>query len=141
MWLGLLLLAAFFTMHGPQCMAAPSTAGHTMAGTPEVGAALTGPLGAPVLASALSVHVASATSSWSALPPAIHGQPVDSARVDLASACVIVLLVALGLLGAAVLLSATPWRPSRGARLHVRSPGWVRPPRPPDLFSLCLLRT
>ncbi|RFU20603.1 hypothetical protein D0Z06_14915 [Geodermatophilus marinus] len=143
MW-ALLLLAAVFSMHGVQCMAADMDAGHGTA------------------ASAMPVvhGVASAEFVWPALTvvgyqspgvvpgagpvAAISGPPHDSPSTSgtaFGAVCLAVLLTGVVLLGVAALIRRVP-----GSVVRARAPSvlwhawWSRLPRPPDLSALCLLR-
>ena len=150
-WAALLLLAAVFLGHGLQCGSPSEGAAHAGHGgdVPTVsvtiaaaGAHLTATAavgGADAEASAPPTRhsdAAPATTAGSA-PGHWHGLPGHLWAVCLA-------VLAAGL---AVLLVLTGPRLLRRRTPPAASPSWLRglswpvPPRPPDLFCLCVLRT
>ncbi len=143
MWV-LVLLAAVFSMHGVQCPAADSHAGHGVV--------------APVHASVDYLERAGLAASpalvadqdWSGALAGMTGlvsrpgMPRDGAPVHGAtfwSACLAVLLAGLALLGIGVFIRRVlaPFVRSRAPSVLWHT-GWSRLPRPPDLSALCLLR-
>ena len=139
----LLLLAAVFSMHGAQYVAADPRAGqvamvsaqHAMGGTDT---------GAPFIGSA---------RAGAELPPAAVGTAPGAAGTSVPSApehdvadhvlslCVAVLLAGFVLLGAMAVVRRVTVEVAWDEGLRPRLPmGWFRLPRPPDLASLCLLR-
>ena len=137
-----LLLAAVFSMHGLQCMAAPE-AGHASMGA-AAGTSGTTAMGAAPGAETLVGHlVAAGRAAGAAALPTGNDLP-GSAAAGLWVVCLAVLFTGLGLVGAALMLLLRSGLGPRSPTPHpqpVWRTGWARPPRPPDLFSLCLLRT
>ena len=135
MW-ALLLLAAVFSMHGVQCVAADAGAGHAPATTSAH--AVVEPLH-PV-ESMLGVAARHLTGPAGAMPGALDDGP--PAHVSgFAVVCLAVLLTGVALLGVTSLLrrhGAFPLQPR--APTALARTGWFRLPRPPDLSALCLLR-
>ncbi|SFF22331.1 DUF6153 family protein [Blastococcus tunisiensis] len=131
-----LLLAAVFAMHGLQCAAGMLPAGGAHHTAPALAVAAVGPVG-HVTAGAPTPdgpeHLGTTEAARDTPSPAPSGH-LEALCLAVAAAGLAVLLLALGL-------------PSRGVPLSprwhraMRRPGWLRPPRPPDLHALCLLRT
>lgn len=127
----LLVLAAVFAMHGVQCtagMSSPGIGDHA----PSAGVAVAavdagGGLGphADVAGTSRTGHDSSA--------PASSGH-LQALCLTVLAAAVAVLVVLLGDRACGLLLLPR-WLPV------LPRPGWTRPPRPPDLHTLCLLRT
>ena len=138
MWI-LSLLAAVFLMHSiasadPGAGRGP-TAGHGSS-------AASGP-GTPQTSGASELP---SPESWvgpaaAMVDPVLPGVPMDDVAPHFLAVCLAVLLAGLG------------WLMSRGKAPSVATPvvrfaaprprldmGWVRPPRPPDLSALCILR-
>ena len=137
-----LVLAAVFSMHGLQCMAAPE-AGHAAMDAAWGTSSTTAMSGTPMPAALVGQLVAGELSTGvAAVVPAGKDSP-GSAAAGVAVVCLAVLFTGVGLLGAALILLL---RSGLGARPPTRRPqaawatGWARPPHPPDLSSLCLLR-
>lgn len=136
MWV-VALLVAVFSMHGvPSVAAAASPAFGAVATPHSVTAVARAPASSGMQSSAPEPvgTMASAQLQGHATPahPSIH----------LWAACVAVLLAGMLLAGAAVLVRRLATRPEQRLAASPRWPSsWARPPRPPDLFSLCLLRT
>ena len=141
----LLVLGAFFAVHGLQCLAddgglghgaahvaASSSAGHAPAGT-HPGTAAAATLAAPVTAGPEAAAAGSAHLLVLHLPA--HG-------AQLAAVCLAVLLAGVTVLGAVALRRwATTARSVRGSPPPSRwSTRRTTPLRPPDLSALCLLR-
>ena len=128
------LLAAVFLMHGIPSMAAEQAAGpasHVGTSTSEVGLDSL-PFAAVFSADVSTAHDAERTD---------HGSTSHSPASHAWNACLAVLLMGMALFVTAAFrrLSSLEGRPLAP---RVRgSIGWVRPPRPPDLAALCLLRT
>ena len=127
-----LVLAALVSMHGTPALGAHGT-GHrdtsvemTVAATPV----LTG-------THALENPRDLTRSPMEPVPPVTPGHGLDS---HVLAACLAVLLAALTLLAAAVGMGQRA-RPVLRVPTVRRRSGWTVPPRPPDLFVLCLLRT
>ncbi|TFV91128.1 DUF6153 family protein [Blastococcus sp. CT_GayMR16] len=134
----LLLLAAVLSMHGIPAMAAEGSTAPAMTHAPYASAT-----------SAVADSVAGLSADdGAAVHPFVAGDVApdgQSAPHEMAmhafAACLAVILAGIGLLTAAIfarrgdmaavrtVLGGVPW-----AR------GWFRPPRPPDLSALCLLR-
>jgi hypothetical protein len=73
--------------------------------------------------------------------PADRGSPAHSMASHAWNACLAVLLMGVALLAvAAVRRLPALWGRPVALRMH-GSIAWLRPPRPPDLAALCLLRT
>ncbi|MCW2741628.1 MAG: exported protein of unknown function [Blastococcus sp.] len=135
----LLLLAAVFSMHGVQCVAAHGEDGHGS----------TGSITAALVESAASAPVAMGHQVSGDVPrvaplAAIAVLPHDSSTGDdagLWAVCLAVLMTGVVLLIAVALVrrEAAFLLPARAvpALWHT---GWSRLPRPPDLSALCLLR-
>lgn len=142
LWI-LLLLAAVFSMHGAQYVAADPAAGQ--------GAMVSAQHG--ISAGGTGVTISDSARGGVELPPATSGTAPTAAGVSMPtvpahdvaahmfSLCVAVLLAGLVLLGAMTLVRRVTgyvgW--DGGVRRRLRM-GWFRLPRPPDLASLCLLR-
>ena len=141
----LLLLAAVFSMHGTQYISAELGAGRSATATTEhgMGASSAGVSIADSGTAADDLRLAAATAQLAAV--AGNPTPVDAPDHGGAghfwSLCLAVLLAGLLVLGAAVVtrrVTAAVLRTrERDPRLAMR---WLRPPRPPELSSLCLLR-
>ncbi|WP_147252394.1 DUF6153 family protein [Blastococcus sp. TF02A-30] len=145
----LLLLAAVFAMHGLQCAAADSgttTAAHgTVHTTPAqpdpvlhaVGPGMVMESAAAMTAAAPAAVVAGAAIGAS-LTEGHDGAPHPAGH--LWALCLAVLAAGL----AAILLVLTGRLGEFRLPLTRRTTGgpwaWLRPPRPPDLYSLCLMR-
>jgi hypothetical protein len=136
----LLLLAAVFSVHGVQCVAADVDVGHAMT--------VAGPALVDAAGEASAVDVGFAAS------PVLHGMATGIAVVSSVTSdevpghgaafwavCLAVLLTGIVLLGLVGLVRKV-W--ARAVRARAPSPlwreGWFRFPRPPDLSALCLLR-
>ena len=132
-WIVVLLAAAVFFMHAVPSMVAGQSS--TPTSHVEVSASTGGvdvlPVGAMPGAESAAAHGEG---------PADRESPSHSASSHAWNACLAVLLIGMALLVAATLrrLRSPTGRP---VTRHVRGPiGWVRPPRPPELAALCLLR-
>jgi hypothetical protein len=152
LWTALLMLAAVFAMHGLQCTsAADSTdAAHTASVVTPAAAAAGGShlYGGPTAAMADSAPVAgghavadpAAADRVAEMTDAGHGSMPHGWGGHLWTLCLAVLAVGLAVLLAQLAprligLASPALRSARG-----RARGWLTPPRPPDLSSLCLLR-
>ena len=131
----LLLLAAVFSMHGVQCVAADADAGH---GTTSASTVIHAASAEPVRSTFMAVgHQAFAAVPTAA--PVSDGLPAHGATYW--AVCLAVLLTGVVLLGLAALV-----RRASALVVRARAPsplwhtGWFRLPRPPDLSALCLLR-
>jgi hypothetical protein len=124
---GVLLLAvAVFSMHGVQCLTADSSAGHAPIAIVAHAVVDDGPGEAFVVLDAADHHGVPA-------PAPAHG-------AEFWLTCLAVLLSGLTVLGAAAWFRMATARSAPGrASPQCRLVGWVRLPRPPDLFVLCLL--
>jgi peptidoglycan/LPS O-acetylase OafA/YrhL len=150
LWTALLMLAAVFAMHGLQCTsaAAHGTADPT---TPAHAAAVA--VAAPLDADG---HMADAATPG--LPDPLAGDqtagplaaaPINTGYGDaphgsvghLWTLCLAVLAAGIAVLLA--LLAPRLVEPASPAlrRARARTSAWLSPARPPDLFSLCTLRT
>lgn len=132
MWI-VVLLAGVFLMHGAPSMATelPVPAAHLGTATSDAG------LDFPA-AALPSADEVTAQGEERANHSSSTSHPMTS---HVWNACLAVLLVGMWLLAAGAfrrLPSATDRRVTPRIRGSI---GWVRPPRPPDLAALCLLRT
>jgi hypothetical protein len=139
----LALLSAVFLMHGAPSMATDTSAASSavpsshaeMASSHDGG-------GAPLVAASLgSESVVPAVTPLDSEPPE-DGAPTHTTAGHLWTACLAVLLAGLVLFAALLIrrLPAALRHHAVAARLR-GALAWLRPPRPPDLFALCLLRT
>lgn len=142
----LLLLAAVFTMHGLQCAAADSSAASSAHGTGVHAASGAAPAPHQVDSSAATAsHEGMSAPTLTAA--AVAGSPLGAGHDSsphgaghLWAVCLAVLAAGL----AAMLVALVGRLPE--LRLPLLRPvterpwGWLSPPRPPDLHSLCLLR-
>ena len=145
-WWVLLVLAAFFSMHGVQCIAADSVAmehmGASAAAVASAGTSIemvSSPADHAVPSTA-AVH-SSTDGSAAGLHPSGHGSPMNSAMSHLGAACLAVLSATLAaLVAVAIALAIASFVPAT----RPSAPRWTQrlsPLRPPDIFSLCVLRT
>ena len=137
----LLLLAAIFSMHGAQYVAADAGLRHA-----EVAVAQHGtqdPLDAGSLSGSMAADDQLQQADPSLGATAMAGQPGSSHGVaaHVWSLCLAILCAGLILLAAASLLGRVAAPVPRGIASHLSLfTGWSRLPRPPDLSALCLLR-
>ena len=140
MWV-LLLLAAVFSMHGVQCVAADVDAGHVMTGTAH--ALVAAPVQAPSVGVGLAIasSVAHGMAPGTAVVTASTGDGLPAHGAAFWAVCLAIVLTGIVLLGVVALIR-TPWARAVRARAPSRlwRAGWSRLPRPPDLSALCLLR-
>lgn len=134
-WIVVLLAAAVFLMHGIPSMVAGQSS------TPTSHVEMSASTGAvDVLAVAAMPGAESAAAHGEG--PAEREGPSHSMASHAWNACLAVLLMGMALLVAAAFRRLPPLPPDhRVASRTGGSIGWVRPPRPPDLAALCLLRT
>ena len=140
----LLLLAAIFSMHGAQYIAADAGLRHAEAAVAQHGAE------DPLDDESLSGSMVADEQLQQADPPlgatAMAGQPGQSdsshdVAAHLWSLCLAIMYAALVLLAAASLIGRVAAPVRRGVASHLSLfTGWSRLPRPPDLSALCLLR-
>jgi Family of unknown function (DUF6153) len=137
----LVLLAAIFSMHGAQYIAADAGLRHAEV---TVGQHGTGdPLAVGSLSGSMAAddHVQQADPSLSATAMAGQPGPGHDVAAHVLSLCLAILYAGLVLLAAASLVGrVTAPVHSRGASHLSLFTGWSRLPRPPDLSALCLLR-
>ena len=137
----LLLLAAIFSMHGAQYIAANAGLRHA-----EVAVAQHGtedPLDDGSLSGSMAADDQVQQADPSLAATAMAGQPGPShgAAAHVWSLCLAILYAGLILLAAAGLLGRVTAPVARGTASHLSLfTGWSRLPRPPDLSALCLLR-
>ena len=137
----LLLLAAIFSMHGAQYIAANAGLRHA-----EVAVAQHGtedPRAAGSLSGSMAADDPLKQAGPSLGAKAMAGQPGPSHGVaaHVWSLCLGILYAVLVLLAAASLLGRVAASVPRGIASHLSMfRGWSRLPRPPDLSALCLLR-
>ena len=146
----LLLLAAVFTMHGLQCAAAESTAPpgahgaiHAIAAAgPDPVVLMAAPGAAMASADRMTApHLATAvTASTVAIPLGAHHDSVPRGAGHLYALCLAVLAAGLAVLLLALLRGSRAITPPLARRAAGRVWEWLGPPRPPDLYSLCLMR-
>lgn len=137
----LLLLAAIFSMHGAQYIAADAGLRHAEASVAQHG------IEEPLEAGSLSGSMAESEQPQQVDPPlgamARPGRPGPSHDVaaHLWSLCLAIVYAGLILLAAASLVGMVVAPVLRGVASHLSLfKGWSRLPRPPDLSALCLLR-
>ncbi|GAB3325625.1 hypothetical protein GCM10027451_50490 [Geodermatophilus aquaeductus] len=137
----LLLLAAIFSMHGAQYIAADAGLRHTEVAVAQHGAE------DPLDAESLSASTAAGGELQQVTPSVdtgeMAGQPSPGHGVasHLWSLCLAILYAGLVLLAAASLIGMVAAPVLRDVASHLSSfRGWARLPRPPDLSALCLLR-
>ena len=140
----LLLLAAVFSMHGVQCVAADVEAGHGMAGAAHASRDVAATARPGDSAPDVLDHVRTDALQTIAQFTAVAGVPKGSPPAHGALAwvvCLAVVLTGMVLLGLAALVRRLP-----ALLVRARGPsglwhtGWSRILRPPDLSALCLLR-
>lgn len=127
-------MAAVFLMHGIPSMAAAERS------TPRSGIELSSTQegGEAASTSALSVVGLGVSAGEE---QADHGGPSRAIASHVWNGCLAVLLTGMALLAVAA-VRRLPALPRHRATLRPRGPtAWASPPRPPDLFALCLLRT
>lgn len=145
----LLLLAAVFTMHGLQCAAAdsgtttaPHGTVHTTPAAPDPVLHAAGPGMVMESAAAMTAAPAAAVAAGTAIGVSLAGghDSTPHPAGHLWALCLAVLAAGL----AAMLLVLTGRLGEFRLPLTRRTTGgpwaWLRPPRPPDLYSLCLMR-
>lgn len=140
MW-ALLLLAAVFSMHGVQCVAADADSGHGMSGAAHAQVA------APAETASLDVGlgVAGNVLHGMALADVVatdaDGGALPGAGAAFWAVCLAVLLTGVVLLGLVAMIN-TSWARTVQARAPASRwrAAWSTLPRPPDLSALCLLR-
>lgn len=137
----LVLLAAIFSMHGAQYIAADAGLGHA-----EVSVAQHGtedPLDAVSLSGSMAAddQLQQADPSLGAAAVAAQPGPSHGVAAHVWSLCLAILYAGLVLLVAATLLGRVAVPVPRRIASHLSLfTGWARLPRPPDLSALCLLR-
>jgi hypothetical protein len=152
----LVLLAAVFSMHGLQCVAADSGApawahgtGHSVAAVgPDDVLHLVGSDAAMVSVGNMSVSAGDMSAPpAAAVTAAMVGVPLgwshDSSphgSGHLWAWCLAILAAGLAALLLALIGSLPGIRLPRPRRVTGRAWAWLSPPRPPDLYSLCLMR-
>ena len=145
----LLLLAAVFTMHGLQCAgadgAAPPVAHGAVHAVADAGPDPVLHVAGPVAAMASADHMtgtplaAANTAATGSVPP-----DHDSSRHGaghLWALCLAVLAAGLAVLLLALVRRSTAIRLPLLRRATGQAWEWLSPPQPPDLYSLCLMRT
>ena len=143
MWI-LLLLAAVFSMHSIASSSADPGAVQGAAATADHGMG-SASSGSQTLKTSGSSELAS-SESWADSTVAV-GEPVPpnvpahDVSTHFVSVCLAVLLAGFGWLISRVRAPTVPTPVMRFAAPRPRlDMGWFRPPRPPDLAALCLLR-
>lgn len=144
LWI-LLLLAAVFSMHSTQYISSEPGAGRSTTATAEhgTGASSAGASIAGSGAAADDLRPAAATAQLAAVvgDPTPVDAPDHGGAGHFWSLCLAVLLAGILVLGGAVVTrrpaAAVLRTRERDPRLPMR---WFRPPRQPELSSLCLLR-
>ena len=143
MWI-LLLLAAVFSMHSIASAPANPSAGQGLTATAEHGMG-SAASGSETLRTSGSLEVASpggwANSAVAVVDPVSPSVPLHDVATHFLSVCLAVLLAGLGWLITSVRAPTVATPVVRFAAPRPRlDMGWFRPPRPPDLSALCLLR-
>ena len=140
----LLLLAAVFSMHSIAFASAEPGAAQRPAATADHGTGGAASDSVTLQLSGASAvlspeHLAS--SALAAADPMPPGVPIHDMATHFLAVCLAVLLAGLGWLIYKVRAPdvATPVVRCAGPRPRLDM-GWFRPPRPPDLSALCLLR-
>ncbi|RBY94670.1 hypothetical protein DQ244_05130 [Blastococcus sp. TBT05-19] len=136
-WAAALLLAAVLLGHGLQCAAGPAHPGHA-AHVPEVSA---GPLALAAVDAPVGVtahHAAPAPS-----PDATAGDRESNGGLPahLWATCLAVLAVGLAVLLGIAGVPARRLRRATEPSARLDTTAGQPPPRPPDIFALCVLRT
>ena len=149
-WAALLVLAAVFAVHGVQCTSlAVDSAAHAHGPAHAAPLVLTPSAtaddhGGGIAASAPQHTVSllpAAAGAATAVVGAGHDTSPPGSAGHLWTLCLAVLAAGLAVLLAVLAARLVPLARRLALRAPVRGPGWVAPPRPPDLFALCLLRT
>lgn len=136
----LLLLAAIFSMHGAQYVAADAGLRHAEVAVAQHGTGSLPAAGSLSGSMAADERVQPADASLSATN--MDGQsPSHDVAAHVRSLCLAILYAGLVLLAVAALLWRVTTPVPRGIAAHLSLfTGWSRLPRPPDLSALCLLR-
>ena len=137
----LVLLAAIFSMHGAQYIAADAGLRHAEAAVAQHGAE--DPLAAGSLSGSMAAggELQQVTSSVETGEMAGQPSPGHGVAAHLWSLCLAILYAGLILLAAASLIGIVAAPVLRSVASHLSMfRGWSRLPRPPDLSALCLLR-
>ena len=137
----LLLLAAIFSMHGAQYIAADAGLRHAAVAVVQHGSE--DPLDAVSLSGSMAAdeQLQQAAPSLAATAMADQPGPGHGVAAHVWSLCLAILYGALILLAAGTLLRRVTAPVLRGIASHLSLfTGWSRLPRPPDLSALCLLR-
>ena len=132
MWI-VVLLAAVFLMHGAPSMATEQRtvpASHIGTSTSDGRVDLL-----PVAAASSADEVTAHEEEWTG-----RGSKSHSTASHAWNACLAVLLMGMALLAATASRRLSSHTDLRVAPRVRGSTGWVRPPRPPTLAALCLLR-
>jgi hypothetical protein len=146
-WWVLLVLAAFFSMHGVQCTAADCGAeGSTTAGAVAMAAlgndhAEATPRAADAAAPGAVAHSATSVAVPADVHATGHSGHSSGSMAHLWATCLAVLSATLAALAVAPTTVAVTSFAAAGRR---STPRWVQRPAPlraPDIFSLCVLRT
>jgi hypothetical protein len=150
LWTALLMLAAVFAVHGLQCAsaaahspAAPITPAHAAAVAVAAPLATDGHMADAAPAGLPDPMAGAQTAGPLAVAPvdAGHGGTPHGSTGHLWTLCLAVLAAGIAVLLA--LLAPRLVGPAATAlvQTRTRTSGWLPPARPPDLFSLCILRT
>lgn len=137
----LLLLAAIFSMHGAQYIAADAGLRHAEVAVAQHG--VEDPLAAESPSGSMDAggELQQVTSSVEAGETAGQPSPGHGVAAHLWSLCLGILYAGLVLLAAVSLIGIVAAPVLRGVASHLSLfGGWARLPRPPDLSALCLLR-
>ena len=147
LWTALLMLAAVFAMHGLQCTSAAHGAADGPGQAPAAAVAMTAPtladghLAAAGLTDPMAGERAVPGSPAVAVTDAGHDTRPHGSAGHLWTWCLAVLAAGIAALLALLAPRLIGLAPSALRRAPARARGWCTPPRPPDLFALCLLRT
>lgn len=135
----LLLLAAIFSMHGAQYIAADAGLRHAEVTVAQHGTEDS--LDAGLLSGSMAAGDQLRQADPSPGAKAMAGQPGHGVAAHVWSLCLAILYAGLVLLAAGSLLGVVAARVVRGVASQLSLfKGWSRLPRPPDLSALCLLR-
>lgn len=146
----LLLLAAVFTVHGLQCAAADSGAPsgehgnvHALAAAgsdPGLHLVAPGAVMVPTDHMTAPALTAAVTTATVGIPLGADHDPTPQGAGHLWALCLAVLAAGLAVLLLALVRRSTEMRLPVPRRPFGSTWAWLSPLRPPDLYSLCLMR-
>jgi hypothetical protein len=150
LWTALLMLAAVFAIHGLQCTSAAHGAADGPGQAPTAAVAMTASTladghlagaAAPSLTDSLAGQRTVPDSPAVAATDAGHDTRPHGSTGHLWTLCLAVLAAGIAALLALLAHGLIGRAPPALRRACACARGWCTPPRPPDLFALCLLRT